>query len=128
MTAQQRKYAVKLYQRKIKEDPKYNADKFYKDVSSYISTEFPAPKNLYDPAGLRADTNKLWVVISMNMKDVVKRSGMNMREFSDRFFIPYRTLQAWCDDTNPCPLYTKLLLCDALKFISVDIPWGSPKG
>ena len=124
MTAQQRKYAVKLYQRRIEEDPNYSEAMFYSEIAKHFREQWPNPKFYFDPFSLKNQVNKLWVAISMDMKDVVKRSGMNMRQFSDRFFIPYRTLQAWCDETNPCPLYTKLLLCDALGYIPVDVVWG----
>ena len=126
MTTGQRKYAVKLYQRRIKEDPDYTEAMFGNEVYQHFldvqqdATEISKP-NAFDPFTMSLQISKLWRALSMDMKDVVAYSGMKMSEFSERFVIPYRTLQDWCNGTNPCPIYTKLMLCEILGIISVEV-------
>ena len=125
MTIRQRKYAVKLYQRRIKEDPNYTETEFGNELLQHFHQAQQSVKgisslNVFDPFTMSLQISKLWRALSMEMKDVVAYSGMKMSEFSDRFVIPYRTLQDWCNGTNPCPVYTKLMLCEILGLISVE--------
>ena len=56
--------------------------------------------------------------IDKSMRDIVELNGGNMAKFSRRFCIPYRTLQAWCDGTNECPVYIKLMICEIMGLYS----------
>lgn len=47
----------------------------------------------------------------MTVKDVLNRSGMNMRQFSAYFKIPYRTIQDWCAGRS-CPADYFIILLD----------------
>ena len=55
----------------------------------------------------------------MSPADIVRYSGLKMSEFAARYVIPYRTLQACCNGTNPCPIYTRIMLCELLGILSM---------
>lgn len=48
----------------------------------------------------------------MNLKELVEKSGMNIKQFSEYFNIPYRTVQGWRLDGRKCPEY----LLDLMKY------------
>ena len=41
----------------------------------------------------------------MTFKELREASGMNMKQFSDYFNIPYRTIQNWDSERRQCPKY-----------------------
>ena len=41
----------------------------------------------------------------MTFKELRQQSGMNKKQFSDYFGIPYRTIQNWEAEVRPCPDY-----------------------
>lgn len=106
-------YAVKIYQKKSKAG-EYCYEEFVADIKEHISRR-PMPFNSCDPFHLMAQTSRLWKVLEMNMRDLVECSKLDMAKFARRFCIPYRTLQAWCDGTNPCPVYIKMMIAEILK-------------
>lgn len=120
MNDKQRKFAVKLYQRSIKENPNYSEQEWANEVKNYIETISRPPHNIYDPFILYKRLGELWKCLNMDIIDIVEYSKLKMSKFATRFCIPYRTLQAWCDGTNPCPVYTKLLLCEVLGLITIE--------
>ena len=46
----------------------------------------------------------------MSFKEIRKLSGMNLKEFSRYFEIPYRTIQNWEAGVNSCPEYLLKLI------------------
>lgn len=112
-------YAVKTYQKKQKLN-NYCYEEFRRDILEHIRKR-PIPFCSYDPFSLESQTSKLWRLLNISMKDLVKYSKLDMAKFSRRFCIPYRTLQAWCDSTNPCPIYIKIMLGEILKIYKPDI-------
>ena len=47
----------------------------------------------------------------LTFKEIRERSGMNLKQFSDYFEIPYRTIQNWDAGIRHCPDYLlKLML------------------
>ena len=106
-------YAVKLYQKKSKTGG-YSYEEFVQDIKEHLARR-PAPYNSYDPFSLDAQTLNLWNFLTMSMRELVEYSQLDMAKFSRRFCIPYRTLQAWCDGTNQCPVYIKMMLGEILK-------------
>ena len=118
-------YAVKLYQNQKKSKTgNYSYEEFAYDIREHLSRR-PSPYNSYDPFSLMSQTSRLWKLLEMSMRELVEYSKLDMAKFSRRFCIPYRTLQAWCDGTNPCPIYIKLMLGEILKLytrvVRVDI-------
>lgn len=41
----------------------------------------------------------------MDLKELIKQSGMNIKQFSEYFNIPYRTIQGWRLEERKCPEY-----------------------
>lgn len=121
MKNKQRKFAVKLYLRRIEEDPNYSENQFAAEVQQYMNENFALNPlyNAYDPFSLWADIANLWKALNMTPAEIVQYSGLKMSEFAARYVIPYRTLQAWCDGTNPCPIYIRIMLCELLGILSM---------
>lgn len=46
----------------------------------------------------------------MKIKEMPPLLGLNLREFSKRYGIPYRTLQGWIGGERECPPYVRELL------------------
>jgi len=114
MTNKQRKHAIKLYLRKIKENPNYSIEEFGREIIDHINERgLGHPEGPYDPFRMHSDILNLWDFLNMSPAEIVNHSGMMMSKFAERFVIPYRTLQAWCDGTNPCPIYMKILLAES---------------
>ncbi len=109
-------YAVKLYQKKSKSGD-YSYEEFVYDIRERLSRR-PLPFNSFDPFILMSQTRNLWRLLEMSMREIVAYSKLDMAKFSRRYCIPYRTLQAWCDGTNPCPIYIKMMLGEILKMYS----------
>ena len=106
-------FAVKCYKKNKKKNPEYTYDQFLQDIIDHKARR-PIPHNFYDIFSLKSNSSTLWQVLEMSMKDLVGISKLDMAKFSRRFVIPYRTLQSWCDGTNPCPIYVKLILAELL--------------
>lgn len=106
-------FAVKAYQKSKKKNPAYSYEDFLQEIKDHKSRR-PMPHNLYDSFSLNASAAALWKILEMTMRDLVDSSNLDMAKFSRRFCIPYRTLQAWCDGTNPCPVYIKLMIAEIL--------------
>jgi hypothetical protein len=107
-------FAVKRY-KKAKSEGDYTIEEFYNDIVEHLQRR-PMPFCTYDPFGLMNSVRMLWETLEMSMAEVVERSKMDMAKFSRRFVIPYRTVQAWCDGTNECPVYIKMMICEILGF------------
>lgn len=107
-------FAVKRY-KKAKSEGDYTIEEFYNDIVEHLNRR-PMPFNTYDPFSLMTSVRMLWDTLEMSMAEVVERSKMDMAKFSRRFVIPYRTVQAWCDGTNECPIYIKMMICEILGF------------
>ena len=105
-------YAVKIYQKKNKEGD-YSFETFYTDIREHLRRR-PNQHSVYDPFIILSQSSKLWKVLEMSVRDLVDYSNLDMAKFARRFCIPYRTLQAWCDGTNPCPIYIKLMIAEIL--------------
>ena len=105
-------YGVKLYRDGKKHGLTF--DEFAQEIEAHKSRR-PMPHCTFDPLSLSFAIKRLWNCLEMSMKEVVSISKMDMAKFSRRFCIPYRTLQAWCDGTNPCPIYVKLMIIEILN-------------
>ena len=109
MTDKDIAYAVKYYQEKTKTGG-CNKEEFIYKLKKNASS--------YNP--LSSAQSSLWNVINMDMKEIVQRSGKDMAKFARRFCIPYRTLQAWCDKSNECPIYIKLMICEIMGLLRLS--------
>lgn len=105
-------YGVKLYRDEKKRGLTF--DEFAQEIEAHKRRR-PMPHCSIDPLSLSFAIKRLWNCLEMTMKEVVLLSKMDMAKFSRRFCIPYRTLQAWCDGTNPYPVYVKLMILEILN-------------
>ena len=46
----------------------------------------------------------------MKFNELLESSGMNMKQFSEYFNIPYRTVQNWKNEERKCPDYVMKLM------------------
>lgn len=106
-------YAVKLY-RKNRKAGTYCYEEFEADIIEHLRRQ-PMPHCWFDPFSLHAQASGLWKLLEMDMRDLVALSKLDMAKFARRYCIPYRTLQAWCDGTNPVPIYIKMMIGEILK-------------
>jgi DNA-binding transcriptional regulator YiaG len=51
----------------------------------------------------------------MTFKELREQSGMNLKQFSEYFGIPYRTIQNWERGERQCPSYLIDLMTYKLK-------------
>ena len=103
-------FAVKLY----RDNKGITIDEFAQEIEAHKRRR-PMPHCTFDPMSFYFAIQRLWNCLEISMKDLVSKSGMDMAKFSRRFCIPYRTLQSWCDGTNPYPVYTKLMIIEILN-------------
>lgn len=52
---------------------------------------------------------------TMEFKELLEKSNMNMKQFSEYFEIPYRTVQDWKNGARKCPLYLMKLIAYKLE-------------
>ncbi len=100
----------------------YTYGEFLQDIIDYRNSYRPGQQITAIPVTLDDQASRLYMILGRSMKDLVADSNMTMAQFARRFYIPYRTLQAWCDGTNPCPVYIKLLTAELLGFYTRPEP------
>ena len=116
MTDKQRKYAIDLFLKKTAEDPEYSEKQFAAEVQQHIDSS-GSENSGYDSFELWSQIDNLWKILNMTPAEIVTYADMKMSEFSERFAIPYRTLQSWCNGTNPFPVYIRILICEGLGIL-----------
>lgn len=52
----------------------------------------------------------------MEIEKIRKLTGLNKREFSNKYHIPYRTIQNWELYERECPVYVRELLEFRVKY------------
>ena len=52
----------------------------------------------------------------MNIKEIREKTGLNKKEFSEKYCIPYRTIQNWEDGQRNPPEYVVTLLARVVEF------------
>ncbi|NLA70182.1 MAG: helix-turn-helix transcriptional regulator [Clostridiales bacterium] len=52
----------------------------------------------------------------MNIKEIREKTGLNKKEFSEKYCIPYRTIQNWEDGQRNPPEYVVMLLARVVEF------------
>lgn len=65
------------------------------------------------PQELIDELSKLWLVCHVPFRSLV--APRSIKEISDRFCIPYRTVQNWYDGNRECAKWVRLFIHDALK-------------
>lgn len=66
---------------------------------------------------IRETLMEIWNAAHMSIKDICEQKKLTMAELSNRFCIPYRTIQNWCNGTNKCPDYVRLMILKQLNIL-----------
>lgn len=59
----------------------------------------------------------LWDVAHMSVREICKTAKLSQVALSQRFCIPYRTVQNWCGDVSKCTNYDRLMMAECLGLI-----------
>lgn len=63
---------------------------------------------------------RIYDAVHRSVKDIAAAAGISAREMAARFCIPQRTMENWCMGVNKCPLYTRLLLQQAMGLLQAE--------
>ena len=61
---------------------------------------------------------QVWDAVKRPLKEIVNYTGLSQIKFARLYNIPRRTVENWCSGSRECPLYTSLLLQEAIGLIS----------
>lgn len=95
----------------------------YTDRESYISDlalssiwgdneTDPIPQDRIDVIG------QIWDACHRSVKDIAAAAGLSQRKLAERFCIPYRTMENWCNDKRSCRLYDRLMMQECLGLLT----------
>lgn len=73
------------------------------------------------PQDRLAQLGSIYDAVHRSVKDIASAAGISAREMAIRFCIPQRTMENWCMGVNKCPLYTRLMLQEALGIYSQNV-------
>ena len=65
------------------------------------------------PGDLVEELRQLWMVCHIPFRSLIAPLGT--KDISDRFCIPYRTVQNWYENQRSCSIWVRLLFWEALK-------------
>lgn len=72
------------------------------------------------PQDRLAQLGRIYDAVHRSVKDIAAAAGISAREMAARFCIPQRTMENWCMGVNKCPLYTRLLLQQAMGLLATE--------
>lgn len=98
----------------------------YKDVDAYVSdltlsTVFLDPDNPDqepDPELMR-QLNRLWHIANVPFSTLLTFLNLSQKECSERFCIPYRTVQDWHSGKREIKPYIRLMMAEACGFVKI---------
>lgn len=64
---------------------------------------------------------ELWEAYNRSIKDIAKAANLSQRKLAERFGVPYRTAEAWCEKKRECTLYLKLMMQECLGLLKIEI-------
>lgn len=79
-----------------------NYDVYAKKVENYFGENFDSKVEI--------ESIELFKASHISIKDLIRYAGLTQKEFSLRYCIPLRTIEAWCADKRKCSDYLRLLL------------------
>ena len=96
----------------------------YTDRDAYVSALAAAEmwgdaENAPIPADRIADLGAIWDAAHRTVKDVAKAAGMSVRQLGLHFAIPRRTIENWSGGVAEAPIYTLLVMQEALGLLDV---------
>lgn len=60
---------------------------------------------------------QIWDAAHMDVRAICKAAGLSQVALAQRFCIPLRTVQNWCNGQRPCADYIRLMIAEALDII-----------
>lgn len=63
--------------------------------------------------------SKIHAAANMSMSEIIKKSGMTHKQFSEKFCIPIRTVDNWSAGVRECPDYVRLMIIRQLDMLGV---------
>ena len=92
------------------------------DLEMYIG-EFGYPDYFEEvgdtPEKIIKTLTEIHTVANMPMGEVIKKSGMTQKQFSEKFCIPVRTVENWSAGSRDCPDYVRLMIIRQLGILEV---------
>lgn len=64
-----------------------------------------------------AAVGQIWDAAHRSVREIAAAVGMSHRKLAERFCIPYRTMEDWCRGAASCPVYTRLMMQEALHLL-----------
>ena len=95
-------------------------DAFVSDLS--LSSAFPEDSDLSVTA---SELILIWEAYHMTIRDLRTAAALSRSEFSQRFYIPIRTIENWeCTGANAreCPTYVRLLIAESIGLMPEVTP------
>lgn len=56
------------------------------------------------------DAEEVYEMASLPFREILRRTGLTQKQFSERYCIPRRTVENWAASVTRCPDYVRLLL------------------
>lgn len=86
-----------------------NGHELYEDGQSWLVSNFD-----YTSSIDRVENDKK-MLLKISIKKLLKKYKMTIKEASDRFEIPYRTIQNWSSGQRECPEYILKMMNEILS-------------
>lgn len=64
-----------------------------------------------------AALGSIWDACNRSVRDIVAAAGMTQRAFAERFCIPLRTVEDWCEGKKKCAVYLRLMMQECLGIL-----------
>ena len=91
----------------------------YSDIDAYVS-DLALSSIWSEDVTLDELVPKLQAIYrfyNMPFRDMVYAAGYNQNTFAQRFCVPLRTVQHWCNGDRECPLYFRLAAAELLHVV-----------
>lgn len=94
---------------------------FYFLFNHAKNTDYLSFAITYETKYNKSDLYEIWRLANMTLRELINESGLSQTVFSERFYIPLRTVRAWANGTNKCADYVKLLLANEIGIITIPL-------
>ena len=62
---------------------------------------------------------RMWHIAHDGFRDLLEAFGLTQKECADRFCISFDVLRSWCRPDRDCPPYLRLLMAEALGYVTL---------
>ena len=93
---------------------------YFSQMIAELETISDLPAYYAETDGFRGsvDRRNAYTAFTRPFREIVKYTGLSQAKFARLYNIPRRTVENWCSGSRECPLYTSLLLQEAIGLIS----------